>query len=102
MAGNNEYGATKEGIATFKATAAQLDSGLSDIKTKTTSMKSFASSYGETLGPHKKELEAALNQIAGSVNKCIQPASNVSAKLKTVAKGYAEVVNASPFGKSGN
>lgn len=97
-----KYACSPEGVEQLKGAAAKIKQGADDIKTQTTTMRSIASGYSDTLGPHRADLEQALDEIAGAVAQCIEPAENVCQKLNTVAQDYEGIIGKKRFQRSGN
>ncbi|MCR5157209.1 MAG: hypothetical protein K6C96_11070 [Butyrivibrio sp.] len=97
-----KYACSDEGVEQLKAAAGKIKQGADDIRTQTTTMRSIADGYGDTLGPHKADLEAALDDIAGAVAKCIEPADNVCQKLLGVAQKYEGIIGKKRFQRQGN
>lgn len=98
----SKYACSNEGVEQLKVAAAKIKQGADDIKTETSTMRSIASGYTDTLGPHRTELEEALDEIAGAVAQCIEPAENVCQKLTGVAQKYEGIIGKKRFQKSGN
>ncbi len=97
-----KYACSQEGVDQLKKAAGNIKQGADEIKTQTVTMRSVANGYGDTLGPHKADLESALDEIAGAVAQCIEPAENVCKKLNEVAQKYEGIIGKSRFKKSGN
>ncbi|WP_024866377.1 hypothetical protein [Butyrivibrio sp. FCS014] len=98
----SKYACSPEGVEQLKAAAGKIKQGADEIKTQTTTMRSIASGYSDTLGPHRTELEEALDEIAGAVAQCIEPAENVCQKLNSVAQKYEGIIGKKRFQRQGN
>ena len=65
-------------------------------------MRMFASEYAGTIGPHQRQLEGALDDIADAVGKSVEPANGIAEKLKSLAEDYQDIIDSGLFGSSGN
>ena len=97
-----KYACSDEGVQALNDCASRISEGGELIRSETNTMRSVADEYAGTIGPHQEQLKAALDEIAGAVNQCIEPANNIAEMLQEVADGYQEVIDSNPFGAGGN
>ncbi|MCR4588334.1 MAG: WXG100 family type VII secretion target [Lachnospiraceae bacterium] len=97
-----KYACSPEGVLALNNAASRIIASSEELSAETSTMRSVADEYGDTLGPHKTELNSALDGIAGALARCIEPANNVSEMLREVADGYEEVIGQNPYGSLGN
>ena len=96
-----KYAVNDEGVQALNAMAQAITDAVDELKTQTSNVRSAADEYNDTLGPHKASLDAALDDIASSLQQATEPANSVADKLKEVAEGYQEIIGNDPFRSGG-
>ena len=94
----SKYAVNNEGIEAMRKVASSVIEAVEQIGLCTSSLRSTAAEYQETLGPHARSLSASLNEISEEVKLVSQPVQIVSEMLNDVADGYEDVIGKDKFG----
>ena len=92
-----KYACSEEGVQQLNLAANKITEGVETVKAETGTMRSVADDYYETIGPHKAQLNSALDAIAGAIELSTDPANCIADKLMAVAKKYEDIINDDPF-----
>lgn len=97
-----KYACNPEGVAALNSAASSVKDAIEEITNLTSSLRSSADEYSDTIGPHFSELEEALEGIESNVNSSTSPAEVVAESLMAVAEGYQDIIDRGLGVSSGN
>jgi len=96
------YSVNQEGVEAMKTMASKVDSAVEELMNAASALRRASDEYNDTLGPHKKELDGALEAIEHSVKQASDPAESVSRILNEIAEDYEEIIGTARFQGLGN
>lgn len=93
-----KYAVSEEGVRALNAMAAAVVDAVERIESAGKTVQTTADEYENTLGPHKKSLDKALDNIASRLREAGTSAEEAASKLKETAQGYQDIINDDKLG----
>lgn len=88
-----KYAVNEQGVAAMNNMANAITTAIDEIDGATKTTQEIADEYNDVLGPHKSELDSALEDIAANIKNSTSPAADVAERLRDVADGYQDVID---------